>query len=102
MTGDLYDRDVMSDCVAAAGYLQGPKLAVFILLWGRAERDIGRRVGIEEFGEWCEHDTLWTTRTAYRKLAQFRSAFPQLGEHATPGDVVRVTSDDRVQWGIPA
>jgi len=103
MSATFFDRDLMADCVSAAGYLNGSKLAIFILLWGQAERDIGHRVGIEEFGEWCEHQTLSTTRTAYRKLALFRSAFPQLGDQATPGDLVRITLDDTVEWaGLPA
>lgn len=88
------DVQLVTRCVVAAGYFKGPKLAQFIAFWAVAEHDLGHRVGIEEFGDWSPY----STRTAYRHLASFRSVFPELGDQGIPGDLVRMSSADRIEW----
>jgi hypothetical protein len=59
------------------------RLVVFIHEWAMCEAELGERVGIERFGEWSR-----SRRTAYRRLAEFREAFPELGDAGTPSNLI--------------
>lgn len=60
------------------------RLVVFVHEWAMAEAQLGERIGVERFAAWSSD----STRTAYRRLADFREAFPELGEHGTPSNMI--------------
>lgn len=60
------------------------RLIVFIHEWAMAEAERGERIGIEWFAAWSPG----SNRTAYRRLAEFRQAFPELGDTGTPSDMI--------------
>ena len=78
------DRDLLAACVERAGFMKGARIAEFIVAWGIAEAELGHEIGIEEFGAWWREKDL---RTAYRRLAEMRAAFP---EAVSPHDLVDV------------
>jgi hypothetical protein len=72
---------IASVLVRGGGWRNTIKLASFVFDWVMLEGELGREVGIEEFGQsWSERNR----RTAYRRLAEFRKAFP---ECSTPHDL---------------
>jgi hypothetical protein len=61
------------------------RLVVFIHEWAMCEAEAGERVGIERFGAWWPE----STRTAYRRLAEFQEVFgADLGPDATPSNMI--------------
>lgn len=78
--------ELVGDCVERAGWRRGPRLAFFMWTWAIVSERRGHQVGIEEFGAaWGK-----TTRRAYHYLAEFRAAYPELGEGATPAALIRL------------
>jgi hypothetical protein len=64
------------------------RVALFIAEWAIAADKLGRRLTTEEVAAYWKD----AERTAYRRLSEFRELFSDLGEHATPQDVLdRVT-----------
>ncbi len=72
-------------CVQRLGYRRGARVAEFIGEWEVCVRKHGREVGAEEFVAWWKD----SRATTYRRLVEFREAFPELGLHGTPGDLMR-------------
>lgn len=76
--------EVLALCVNRGGYRRGRKVAQFIAEWELAVRSIGREISAEEFAAWWQDHRA----TAFRKLAEFRELFPELGEHGKPDDLM--------------
>jgi hypothetical protein len=73
--------DLIASVLLAGGGWRAVKLASFVFDWVMLEGELGREVTPEEFAN------TWTPRarrTAYRRLAEFRKAFP---ECSTPHDL---------------
>lgn len=86
----MRDRaQLLALCIDRGGYRQGARVAQFITEWEVAIRKHGRDVGIDEFATWWRD----SYRTGYRRLAEFREMFPELGEHATPSALMRPLLD---------
>jgi hypothetical protein len=79
-------KDVIAVCIERAGWREGRKMAQFIFEWEVATRSIGRQISPDEFAEWWRENRA----TTYRHLARFRAAFPELGDHGKPGDLMTV------------
>lgn len=79
--------EVIGVCVERAGWREGRKIAQFIFEWEVATRSVGRQISADEFAEWWKEGR----STTYRHLARFQAAFPELGEHGKPGDLMTVT-----------
>lgn len=79
------DNDLILVCVQRAGYLAGPRLALFVAEWALAEAELGE-IGPEEFNEWWRAGS---KRTVYRRLAELREAFPEVGPGGTPAALAR-------------
>lgn len=77
--------EVLALCVNKGGYRRGRKTAQFIAEWELAVRSIGREISAEEYAEWWKEGR----STSFRKLAEFRALFPELGEHGKPDDLMR-------------
>lgn len=75
-------RTVLEHCVARVGLVNGAKLAEFVAMWAIASRDLGRDISVEDLADWWGKGI--SARNAYYRLAAFRKAFPELGEHGTP------------------
>lgn len=75
-------RTVLEHCVARAGLIEGARLAEFAATWAIASRDLGREISVEDLTDWWGKGI--SRRNAYYRLAAFRKAFPELGEHGTP------------------
>lgn len=71
-------------CVNRGGYRVGSRVAQFIFEWELCVRSVKHEVSVEEFGAWWKVDRA----TAYRRLAEFRELFPQLGERGKPSDLM--------------
>jgi hypothetical protein len=76
---------VLALCVDRGGYREGRRVAQFIFEWELVVRSIGSDITTEEFAAWWKVGAA----TSYRRLAQFRTMFEELGEHATPSDLMR-------------
>lgn len=76
-------------CVDRGGYRRGARVAEFVMEWEVAVRKHAGPVGIEEFARWWRESRM----TAYRRLAEFRELFPELGQEATPNDLMRPLLD---------
>jgi hypothetical protein len=76
--------EVLTLCVNRGGYRHGRRVAQFIAEWELAVRSIGRNITAEEFGAWWKD----SPATAYRRLAEFRQLFPELGQHGKPDDLM--------------
>lgn len=77
-------------------------MAEFIAEWEVCVRSQRRDVSSEEFAAWWKD----SRATTYRRLAEFREAFPQLGPHATPSALmgpllVRLAEGGRLAGEIP-
>jgi len=77
--------EVLSLCVARGGYRSGRKVAQFIAEWELVVRSHGREISIAEFHDWWKD----SQATAYRRLAEFRALFPELGPQGKPDDLMR-------------
>lgn len=75
-------------------------MAEFIAEWEICVRQVGRDVGVEEFAAWWRD----SRATTYRRLGEFREAFPELGEHGKPDDLMRplLVQLHAVEMGQPA
>ena len=73
--------DLVAVCIARAGGLRaGRRMAQFITEWEVAVRANGGPVSADDFaGYWRE-----SRMTSFRRLAEFRNAFPELGPQAFP------------------
>lgn len=80
------DTKLIGSCVQRAGYVKGARIAEFVTAWVVAEALQGRPLdGPEEFArEWRGN-----RRTAYRRLAEFRSAFPEFGPAGVPSQLAK-------------
>lgn len=79
-------RDVLALCVQKAGWREGRKVAQFIVEWEMAAASHGRKISADEFAAyWKDHRA-----TAFRRLDRFRQAFPELGEHGKPDDLMTI------------
>lgn len=76
--------EVLALCVNKGGYRRGRRVAQFIAEWELAVRDHGRGLSAEEFARWWRE----SPATAYRRLAEFRELFPELGDHGKPDDLM--------------
>ncbi len=76
---------VLALCVDRGGYKTGRRVAQFIFEWELVVRSIERDVSAEEFAGWWKVGNA----TAYRRLADFRGLFPELGERGKPTDLMR-------------
>jgi hypothetical protein len=76
-------------CVDRGGYRRGARVAEFVMEWEVAVRKHAGPVTMDEFARWWKD----SPRTAYRRLAEFRDLFPELGEHGTPQDLMRPLLD---------
>lgn len=76
---------LISLCVERLGYRRGVRVAEFIGEWELCVRSTGGLVGAEEFAAWWEA----SASTAYRRLVEFRAAFPELGPHGVPSALMR-------------
>jgi hypothetical protein len=86
----MNDRNEMIGvCVDRAGWRQGPRIAQFVTEWEVCVRKNGGPISTDEFASWWHE----SRPTAYRRLAEFRVAFPELGEHAFPHDLMRPLLD---------
>jgi hypothetical protein len=79
--------DVLALCVNRVGYREGRKVAQFIVEWEMAARSLGRNISADEFAAWWKDGRA----TAFRRLARFREAFPELGEHGKPDDLMTIS-----------
>jgi hypothetical protein len=73
---------VLEHCVARCGLIDGARLAEFVSMWAIASNDLGREINVDELVEWWGKGI--SRRNAFYRLAAFREAFRELGEHATP------------------
>jgi hypothetical protein len=71
---------ILEECIRRQGFRRGAMVAEFITEWEVWLRSAGQDGGVEEFAQWWKD----SPRTAYRRLANFRAAFPELGKQATP------------------
>lgn len=71
-------------CINRGGYRKGRRVAQFIFEWELVVRANAGATTVDEFASW------WRVglATAYRRLAEFRELFPQLGPHGTPNDLM--------------
>jgi hypothetical protein len=90
--------EVLALCVNRGGYRRGRKIAQFIAEWELAVRSNGAAIEVADFAEyWGDH-----LATAYRRLAEFREAFPELGEHGKPDDLMRPLLRSLSRGRVPA
>lgn len=93
----MRDRaSLLALCIDRGGYLRGARVAEFIAEWEVAVRKHGRDIGVEEFARWWKD----SYRTAYRRLADFRAMFPELGPAGTPSALMRPLLD-RLEYDEP-
>jgi hypothetical protein len=72
--------------------MRGVRLIYFVNEWISAEREAGgRELGVEEF---ARDYSRMPVRTVYRRLAQFRAAFPEVGPDGTPHHLI--------EWDAPS
>jgi hypothetical protein len=71
-------RTLFELCVSRAGLVGGARLCEFVVCWAIATEDLGHDPAVTEFAAWWKEAS---TRTAYKRLAAFRKAFP---EYDTP------------------
>jgi hypothetical protein len=81
------DTELLAECVTRAGWLRGPRIASYAAQWAILQADLHREPTSDEFGAYWEI----SRRTAFRRLSEFREAFPELGPDATPSVVVQAT-----------
>jgi hypothetical protein len=82
------DPRVIDICIQRAGLRRGPFIAEFIATWAiyDAERErSGQAPSVDAFSMWWRERT---PRSAYKRLASFREAFP---EYSTPSDMAVAT-----------
>lgn len=89
---------VLSLCVDRAGYRAGSRVAQFIFEWELVVRSTGGPIRAEEYSAWWKIGAT----TGYRRLAEFRAAFPELGEHGMPHDLMRPLLDRLAAGEVPA
>jgi hypothetical protein len=77
--------EVLALCVDRLGYRRGARVAEFIGEWEVCVRQLGHAVSTDEFAAWWRE----SRATAYRRLAEFRESFPELGPHGKPDDLMR-------------
>jgi hypothetical protein len=68
-------------CIARAGYVGGGRLVEFIEDWRRVVERHGGPITIEQY---IEDGGRLSRRTTFRRVALFRSAFPELGDEGLP------------------
>lgn len=61
-------------CVERVGFRRGAKVMAFVIAWGRAKEALGHVPGVEEYADYWKVNH----RTAWREIALFREAFPEL------------------------
>lgn len=76
---------VLALCVERAGYQKGARVAQFVYEWELVIRSTRGPITAEEFAAWWKIGNA----TAYRRLAEFREVFPQLGQRGMPHDLMR-------------
>lgn len=94
-------KTVLEHCVARAGMINGARLAEYVAMWAIASNDLDREINVDELSEWWGKGI--STRNAYYRLAAFRKAFPELGEHATPqvfADAFKAIKLERDPWVV--
>jgi len=75
------DSRLAAAYAVVGGTPKASRVAAFVALWATALIDLDVDVlGIEEYGEWASE----STRTAYRRLADFRALWP---EYDTPNEL---------------
>ena len=79
--------DVMALCVQKVGWREGRKVAQFVFEWEMAARATGRKISADEFAAYWKD----SRSQAFARLARFRDAFPELGEHGKPDDLMTIT-----------
>lgn len=76
--------EVLALCVNRGGFRCGRRVGQFIAEWELAVRSNGAAIEVADFARyWSEH-----LATAYRRLAEFRQLFPELGEHGKPDQLM--------------
>jgi len=88
--------EVLALCVSRGGYRRGRKVAQFVAEWELVVRSHGGPIEVADFAAYW-HDHL---ATAYRRWAEFRELFPELGEQGKPDDLMRPLL--RSLWRGPA
>lgn len=76
--------EVLALCIDRLGYVKGARLAEFIVEWEMWLRARGEDLGTEDFAAWWKD----SRATTYRRLDDFRRAFPELGPHGTPSGLM--------------
>lgn len=71
-------------CLQRAGS-QAPQVVEFIDDWRDCVKAHDGPVSWQGYANWTRR---YTSRTAYRRLATFREAFPELGPHGSPEDLL--------------
>lgn len=74
-------RTLLEVCVARAGMAKGARIAEFVITWAIATDALGHEPTVEEVAEWWRERT---PRTLYRRLHDFRAAFPEFGPDGFP------------------
>lgn len=76
-------------CIDRGGYRRGGRVAQFIAEWEIAVRKHRGPISAEEMTAYWKE----SRATTYRRQQEFRELFPELGEHATPQDLMRPLLD---------
>jgi hypothetical protein len=71
-------------CIKRLGYRRGAVCAEFIAEWEVGVRAHGGPLTAEEFAAWWKD----SRATTYRRLQDFRRAFPELGPKGLPSDLM--------------
>lgn len=76
--------DVLALCINRGGYRRGRRVAQFIAEWELVVRSERGDITAETFAAWWREGNA----TAYRRLAEFRQLFPELGDRGRPSDLM--------------
>jgi hypothetical protein len=61
-------------CVDRAGFRRGAKVMAFVMAWGSARDALGHSPAVEEYADFWKQPY----RSAWREVATFKEAFPEL------------------------
>jgi hypothetical protein len=81
---------MIAECIDRGGYRRGGRIAEFITEWEVAVRKTGGPLTTDEVAAWWRQ----SRPTAYRRLGEFRQAWPELGAHGFPHDLMRPLLDE--------
>jgi hypothetical protein len=71
-------RTLLEVCVARAGLRKGALIAEYIIEWTLCTADVGHEPSANEVAQWWKA----SERTAWRRLAAFKAAFPEFDNPA--------------------